>query len=99
MSLPYVSPFMCCVMLAIQLDLFSGQPVAPSFESAADYDEPARRAGLVEQDFNPCPSCELRAFCGSDDCAQHLFPLDIEEPEYEDFEDWLCGAIDADAIC
>lgn len=65
--------------MCIQLDLFSGQPVAPSFESARDYDDAARRIGLVEKDFNPCPFCELRDFCGSDDCAQHLFDLDVNE--------------------
>lgn len=66
------------VMLkAVQLDLFPGQPFAPSFESARDYEEPARRAGLVPRDFNPCPRCELREFCGHDDCAQKLYDIDV----------------------
>lgn len=66
-------------MLALQLDLFSGQPVALSFEGAKDYRNAERRAGLVAKDFNPCPFCELREVCGSDDCAQHLFDLDVNE--------------------
>lgn len=80
-------------MLAVQLDLFTGQPVAPVFEGARDYDEPARRAGLCAWDFNPCPMCELREFCAHDECAQKLFDVDLEYPEYEDFEDWLCDSI------
>lgn len=67
-------------MKAMQLDLFSGQPVAPSFESAKDYRDEERRAGLVAKDFNPCPFCELREFCGPDDCAQHLFDIDVNDP-------------------
>lgn len=63
-------------MKALQLDLFTGQPVAPSFMGAADYEEPARRAGLTAKDFNPCPFCELRDFCGSDECAMKLYEID-----------------------
>lgn len=66
-------------MIALQLDLFSGKPFAPSFEGAQDYRDAERRAGLGVKDFNPCPFCELRDFCGSDDCAQHLFDLDVDK--------------------
>lgn len=73
-------------MLAVQLDLFTGQPVAPVFEGARDYDEPARRAGLVARDFNPCPMCELREFCAHDECAQKLFDIDVnfDPGDYEE---------------
>lgn len=87
MSRPLVSPLMLCVMLAIQLDLFTGREVAPSFESARDYDDAARRAGILADILAPCERCELRDFCGSDDCAQHLFDLDVDEHEEEEVED------------
>ena len=80
-------------MLAIQLDLFSGKPVAPSFEGAKAFDDAAKRAGIYDDlVLNPCKNCSLRDFC-SDDCAQHLYDVDVEVPEYEDFEDWLYGSI------
>ena len=73
-------------MLAIQLDLFTGRVVAPSFESARDYDDAARRAGILADILAPCERCELRDFCGSDDCAQLLFDTDCDfDPmEYEE---------------
>lgn len=63
----------------MQLDLFTGMSIAPSIEGAQDYRDAERRAGLGVKDFNPCPFCELRIFCGSDDCAQHLFDLDVND--------------------
>lgn len=74
-------------MLAIQLDLFTGREVAPSFKSARDFEDAARRADILLDILAPCERCELRDFCGSDDCAQHLFDLDVNEPEIEEDED------------
>ena len=68
-------------MECLQLDLFTGKPVAPVFESSSDYDDAARRAGFEDLFVDPCKGCELRDFCGSDDCAMHLFELDVNEPE------------------
>ena len=56
-------------MLAVQLDIFSGQPVAPSFESAAELDQRAKRQGILDMILNPCEGCDLREFCGSEDCG------------------------------
>lgn len=68
------------VMMAIQLDLFSGQPVAPSFEGARDYDEPAHRAG-IDNDLRlePCRSCPLKDYC-SDECGRLGFSVSVNDP-------------------
>lgn len=74
-------------MLAVQLDIFSGQPVAPSFESAAELDQRAKRQGILDMILNPCEGCDLREFCGSDGCGKYLFDLDLEEPETDPEDD------------
>ena len=76
-------------MSCVQLDLFTGKPIAPVFEGAQAYDEPAKRAGIADMILNPCKACKLREFCSPDDCAQHLFDLDLKYPENEDFSEWL----------
>lgn len=65
-------------MLAVQLDIFSGQPVAPSFESAAELDQRAKRQGILDMILNPCEGCDLREFCGSDGCGKKLFDVDVD---------------------
>lgn len=72
-------------MLAVQLDIFSGQPVAPSFESAAELDQRAKRQGILDMILNPCEGCDLRDFCGTDSCGKHLYDIDMDfDPgEYE----------------
>lgn len=48
--------------------------------------------------INPCLTCDLKGLCDSDDCGNHLFPLDVPTTrfsnlgEYIDFikhYDWL----------
>ena len=76
-------------MIALQLDLFIGREVAPSFEGASDYDDAAKRAGIDDVLLTPCKDCPYHGLCDSDDCAMHLFDLDVDEliPEVEDDED------------
>lgn len=80
MSRPQVPPLMFYVMLAIQLDLFTGREVAPSFESARDYDDAARRADILEDlQLEPCRSCPLSDFC-SDECGRLGFSVSVNDP-------------------
>lgn len=76
-------------MIAVQLDLFTGREVAPSFEGARDYEDAAMRAGILDLILNPCAKCSYCGICDSDDCAMHLFDLDVDEliSEEEDDED------------
>lgn len=58
-------------------------------DTIRELDSAAMRQGILSEVLNPCVNCELADFCGHDDCAMHLFPLDIEEPEDFLFEDFL----------
>lgn len=75
--------------MALQLDLFTGREISPSFEGAHDYDAAAKRAGIDGLFLNPCKGCALRDFCGSDDCAQHGFDLDVDDEPKGDWYDFL----------
>lgn len=67
--------------MCIQLDLFSGSPVAPSFESARDYDDAAKRAGFADDLLSdPCRDCSLRDFCG-DECGRLGFSVSVNDPQ------------------
>lgn len=59
-------------MMAVQIDLLSGQPVAPSFESARELDERAKRQGFYPELFDVCEMCPDRECCCGDECR----PLD-----------------------
>lgn len=64
--------------MAMQLDLFTGREVAPIFEGARDYDEPAKRAGLNGLFLQPCDGCPFCGICDSDECGQKLFDIDCD---------------------
>lgn len=63
-----------------------GSCAAP-VDTVSDLDAAALRQGILSEVLNPCAHCELADFCGHDDCAMHLFPLDVPEREYGDWED------------
>lgn len=60
---------------------------AAQVDTIRDLDSAAMRQGVLSEVLNPCAHCELADFCGRDDCAMHLFPLDVPEREYGDWED------------
>ena len=60
---------------------------AAQVDTIRDLDAAASRQGVLSEVLNPCAHCELADFCGHDDCAMHLFPLDVPEREYGDWED------------
>ena len=76
--------------MAMQLDLFTGREVAPIFESARDYDEPAKRAGIDSLLVSTCKGCPFYGMCDNDECGQKLFDLDCDfnplDYEEEDFD-------------
>lgn len=66
--------------MCIQLDLFSGSRVAPSFESAGVYDDAAKRAGFADDLLDdPCRDCPLSDYC-SDECGRLGFDVSVNDP-------------------
>ena len=74
-------------MECIQLDLFTGQVVAPVVSACVEYDAAADRQGLNSLFVDPCKGCDLRDFC-TDDCAMLLHPKDVKK-QPKNFSAWL----------
>lgn len=74
-------------MQAIQLDLFTGQSIAMPAAQIEEIENSYFGDGIL----NPCINCDLKEWCSDDDCGQHLYDLDTNEPEDEkySFTDWL----------
>lgn len=78
----------------IQLDLFSDSDFqAPAakivplnvvdsmvVDTACALDAAAYRQGIAVCFSDPCKDCALFGLCDADDCAQHLFDLDVNDP-------------------
>lgn len=41
-------------------------------------DSAASRQGIASVFVDPCKGCDLAEVCGHDDCAHHLFSLDVK---------------------
>ena len=48
--------------------------------TSADLDAMALRQGIVSCFADPCKGCVYSGLCDADDCAMHLFDLDVNDP-------------------
>lgn len=87
-------------MTAIQLDLFTGVPMAPTVfiqkkatfpATEADGEVCPRQTISSTMTLDPCPSCPLHDLCSSDDCGMKLYDIDQCEPPYMAMQDWVQG--------
>lgn len=48
------------------------------FDNLAELDRALMRQGITFEVIDPCKECDLAAVCGHDDCAQHLYAVDVK---------------------
>ena len=60
-------------MVTRQIDLFTGVEISTPMNPEPDTD----LGTSSEHILNPCEGCDLREWCGPDDCAKHGFPIDM----------------------
>lgn len=46
-------------------------------------DAAAYRQGIADCFLNPCKDCVYSGLCDADDCAMHLFDLDVNDPDLD----------------
>lgn len=46
-------------------------------------DAAAYRQGIADCFSNPCKDCAYFGLCDADDCAMHLFDLDVNDPDLD----------------
>lgn len=72
-------------MVATQLDLFMGleisSPMNPHQEPKTL--EPAAHI------LNPCEGCDLREWCGEDDCAKKGYPIDLGTTHFRNLNEMI----------
>lgn len=72
-------------MVTRQIDLFTGleisSPMNPQQEPTTL--EPAAHI------LNPCEGCDLREWCGPDDCAKHGFPIDLPTTRFANLDEMI----------
>ena len=74
-------------MGCVQLSLFPLEGGGAPEVGDVDYIAPEPSKPVVNDFFDPCPTCELREFCG-DECGRHSFALFVNrEPKH--FSEWL----------
>lgn len=72
-------------MVAIELDLFSGleisSPMIPETEP--------RKQVSAAHITNPCIGCELKEWCGEDDCAKKGYPIDLPTTHFKNLNEMI----------
>lgn len=72
-------------MVATQIDLFTGveisTPMTPQQELTT-----LEPTGHIS---NPCIGCDLKEWCGADDCAKKGYPIDLPTTRFKNLNDMI----------
>lgn len=66
-------------MVATQLDIIMGLTIASPMNLQQ---EPTTLEPTVHI-TNPCEGCDLKEWCGADDCAKHGYPIDLPTTRFQ----------------
>lgn len=72
-------------MIAIQLDLFTGLEISSPMNPET---EPRKQDSTVHLE-NPCIGCDLREWCGNDDCAKKGYPIDLPTTHFKNLNEMI----------
>lgn len=72
-------------MVATQLDLFTGLEIS----SPMNPDKTTDLGTSAAHPLNPCVGCDLREWCGNDDCAKHGFPIDLPTTRFKNLNEMI----------
>lgn len=72
-------------MVATQLDLFTGLEISSPMNTQQEQTtlEP------VAHILNPCEGCDLREWCGDDDCAKKGYPIDLGTTHFKNLNEMI----------
>ena len=72
-------------MNAIQLDLFTGLEIS----SPMNFEKETEMQDSTVHPVNPCIGCELKEWCGNDDCAKKGYPIDLPNTHFKNLNDMI----------
>lgn len=71
--------------MARQLDLFTGQATASPLNPET---EPQKQESTGHH-LNPCIGCDLKEWCGDDDCAKKGYPIDLPTTRFKNLNEMI----------
>lgn len=71
--------------MAIQLDLFTGLEIASPLNPEKEI---AKQDSTVHP-LNPCLGCDLKEWCGEDDCAKKGYPFDLGTTHFKNLNEMI----------
>lgn len=71
--------------MAILLDLFTGLEIASPLNPDNMSDQSTTSAPIP----NPCIGCDLKEWCGEDDCAKKGYPIDLGTTHFKNLNDMI----------
>ena len=71
--------------MAIELDLFTGMEISSPMNPET---EPRKQDSTVHLE-NPCNRCELKEWCGEDDCAKKGYPIDLPTTHFKNLNEMI----------
>ena len=72
-------------MNAKQLDLFTGLEIS----SPMNPQQEPTTLEPVAHILNPCEGCDLKEWCGADDCAKHGFPIYMPTTRFKNLDEMI----------
>lgn len=72
-------------MVARQIDLFTGLEISSPMNPEKESDLGKSTVHIL----NPCEGCDLKEWCGADDCAKHGFPIDMPTTRFKNLNDMI----------
>ena len=71
--------------MAKQLDLFTGLEIS----SPLNPEENIQKGISAAHILNPCEGCDLREWCGDDDCGKKGYPIDLPTTRFKNLNDMI----------
>ena len=72
-------------MNARQLDLFTGVEISTPMNPEKESDLVTSAAHIS----NPCIGCDLKEWCGADDCAKKGYPIDLPTTRFKNLDEMI----------
>lgn len=72
-------------MVAKQLDLFTGLEISSPMNTQQK-PKTLEPSGHI---LNPCEGCDLREWCGDDDCAKKGYPIDLGTTHFKNLNEMI----------
>ena len=72
-------------MNARQLDLFTGLEIS----SPMNLQQEPKTQEPTGHILNPCIGCDLREWCGEDDCAKKCYPIDLPTTRFKNLDEMI----------